>query len=267
MRKSEVTAGLSSTVRPTGRAIRRHFPAAAVLAAAILLPGFSAPVQAWDSTSFAARVIHPTHSYLTEYAIDQLKNTFPELETYRRQLVEGANTEEHELPVTGTAYGIDLEAKRIEHKGTNEGTDDIAGWWQDAVAAYKAGNLDQAFLYTGIMLHMIEDMGVPAHANHLYHQGNLTEFDNFEFMALSNWKPSFADINRSDPGFADPSDYYQFSGEWTRADAPDYLSTSAFSKTWTFASRKERALLQNRQGRTAIVATWALAAAMHAFGG
>ena len=48
----------------------------------------------------------------------------------------------------------------------------------------------RAYFLVGIILHMIEDMGVPAHAHKIYHQGNATEFDNFEFMSLSTWKPS-----------------------------------------------------------------------------
>ena len=115
------------------------------------------------------------------------------------------------------------------------------------------------------MLHMVEDMGVPAHANHVHHQGNATEFDNFEFMALSNWKPKFDDINRTDPGFAEPWKYYGESQNWTHADAPDYNNPNKFSKTWAFASAKERAPLSNRQGRTCNVAMWALRAGAKAF--
>ena len=116
------------------------------------------------------------------------------------------------------------------------------------------------------MLHMIEDMGIPAHANGVIHQGTLTEFDNFEAMALQKWAPDFAHINRTDPGFADPSKYYRFSQEWTHADAPDYHDRNSFSKTWFTASSSEKALVRNREGRTANVTAWALRAAVAAFG-
>ena len=222
---------------------------------------FAAPADAWDSIKL--NPTHPTHSYLTEYAITLAAKS--EIDSYRAVIVEGANQELHELPVTGTKYGIDLDAWRIRHKGTNAGTDDIAGWWHDALAAYRAGNKQQAWFLVGIMLHFIEDMGVPAHANGVYHQGTLTEFDNFEFMALSNWKPDFKHVNRRDPGYADPSAYYAFSGSWTRADAPNYHDRNSFSKTWTFASAAERTLLSNREGRTAAVAHWALVSAYNAF--
>ncbi len=234
------------------------------LSASLLLNGFDVPsTQAWDSKS--GNPTHPTHSYLTEWAIDQLKSLSTELPQYRTPLIEGANTELHELPVKGAMYGVDLNAKRIQHQGTNEGCNDIQEWWQDSLAAYKQGNKEQAYFFLGAMLHMVEDMGIPAHANKVYHQGNLTEFDNFEFMALSNWKPSFANINRQDPGYAEPWKYFALSQEWTRADAPSYNNRDSFSKTWTFASKSERQLLSDRQGRTATIVKWALNSAIVAF--
>ena len=239
---------------------RQHIALAAAFAT--LLVG--SPVAAWDSAKFKwlTPIVHPTHSYLTEYAIDQLADKYPELGTYRAVIIEGANHELHELPVKGSLYGIDLDRKRIEHKGTNAGSDDVPGWWADALAAYRAGNKQQAYFVVGIMLHMIEDMGVPAHANGVIHQGTLTEFDNFEAMALQKWDPDFADANRNDPAYADPSKYYRFSQDWTHADAPDYHDRDSFSKTWITASEAEKTLVRNRQGRTAMVAEWALNATM-----
>jgi len=239
---------------------------AAIAALALAL---GSPAFAWDSAKFKwlTPIVHPTHSYLTEYAIDRLDAKYPELTPYRSIIIEGANQELHELPVKGVLYGIDLDSKRIEHKGTNAGSDDVPGWWADALAAYKAGNKPQAYFLVGIMLHMIEDMGVPAHANGVIHQGTLTEFDNFEAMALQKWDPDFKDVNRADPGFADPSKYYRFSQAWTQADAPDYHDRNSFAKTWLTATPAEKALVRNRQGRTATVAMWALNAAMHVLAG
>lgn len=243
---------------------RRAFLA---LSVSSLVADVAAPAFAWDSAKFKslAKIIHPTHSYLTEYAIDQLAAKYPELEQYRDTIIEGANQEMHELPVTGTLYGIDLNAARIKHKGTNAGSDDMPGWWADALAAYTAGNKPQSYFLTGIMLHMIEDMGVPAHANGVYHQGDLTEFDNFELMALQKYDPDFADVNRKDPGYAEPWRYYRFSQAWTQADAPDYHDRSSFAKTWFTATAAQKALVRNRQARTATVAMWALNAAMKVF--
>ena len=235
-----------------------------ILAGLAVVALLSGPALAWDSAKFKllTKVVHPTHSYLTEYALDQLQAKFPELKQYRAIVIEGANQELHELPVKGTLHGIDLDKKRIEHKGTNAGSDDVPGWWQDAATAYASGNKELAYFETGIMLHMIEDMGVPAHANGVIHQGTLTEFDNFEAMALQKWDPDFEAVDRKDPGYADPSKYYRFSQAWTHADAPGYRDRDSFAKTWLTASDAEKTLMRNRQARTATVALWALNAAM-----
>ena len=235
-----------------------------ILAGLAVVALLSGPALAWDSAKFKllTKVVHPTHSYLTEYALDQLQAKFPELKQYRAIVIEGANQELHELPVKGTLHGIDLDKKRIEHKGTNAGSDDVPGWWQDAATAYASGNKELAYFETGIMLHMIEDMGVPAHANGVIHQGTLTEFDNFEAMALQKWDPDFEAVDRKDPGYADPSKYYRFSQAWTHADAPGYHDRDSFAKTWLTASDAEKTLMRNRQARTATVALWALNAAM-----
>ena len=237
-----------------------------ILASLAVIALLASPAVAWDSAKFKllSKAIHPTHSYLTEYALDQLQAKYPELKQYRDTIIEGANQELHELPVKGSLHGIDLDQKRIEHKGTNAGSDDVPGWWKDAETAYKSGNKELGYFEIGIMLHMIEDMGVPAHADGVIHQGNLTEFDNFEFMALQKWDPDFKDVNRKDPGYSDPSKYYRFSQDWTHADAPDYHDRNSFSKTWLTASDAEKALVRNRQGRTATVTLWALHAAMAA---
>jgi hypothetical protein len=234
------------------------------LAVAVLL--IAGPAAAWDSSKFSwvAKIIHPTHSYFTEYAIDNLRGEYPELETYREVLIDGANLELHELPVNGVLYGVNLDAKRLEHKGTNAGSDDVPGWWKDARKAYAAGKKEAAWLMVGIMLHMIQDMGVPAHANGVYHQGTLTEFDNFEAMAAQKWDPDFATVDRKDPGYSDPSRYYAFSRQWTHADAPNYLDRDEFSKTWPTASDDEKWLMRKRQASTARLTLWALRAAAKA---
>jgi hypothetical protein len=239
------------------------FASMAAVAALVIGAALTLPALGWDSAK--GNPTHATHSYLTEWAIDQLKGEFPELQRFSKELIEGANQELHELKVRGSKYGVDLDAKRIQHKGTNEGCDDIEGWWKDSRDACKAGETARAYFLLGVMLHMIQDMGVPAHAHKIHHQASLSELDHFEIMAFSNWKPAFDAINQTDPSYAEPWKYYDFSRDWTRADAPDYKSRTQFSKTWTFAKPKERALLSNRQGRTCHVTKWALQSAVKAF--
>lgn len=233
---------------------------------AVLCLAAASPALAWDSAKFKwlTPIVHPTHSYLTEYALDRLAGDFPELRQYRDIIIEGANQELHELPVEGSLHGIDLDRKRIAHRGTNAGADDVPGWWEDAKAAYASDNKELAWFEIGIMLHMIEDMGVPAHANGVIHQGTISEFDNFEAMALQKWDPDFGGVNRRDPDYADPSEYYRFSQDWAAADAPDYDDPDEFSKTWLTASDEEEQLVRDRQARTAMVTYWALKAAVNA---
>ena len=246
----------------------RRPPLWVLVALLFLIHSHNSASIAWDSRHWNPTT--PTHSYLTNWGIDALKDSAPELDKYREALIDGANVELHELKTNdadvkvGVKYQVDLETKRVEHRGTNEGCGDIEGWWKDCLKAYQEGKKERAYFYLGVILHMVEDMGVPAHANKIVHQGNLTKFDNFEFMALSNWKPSFKDINKADPGYAEPWKYYDFSQAWTAEDAPDYKDPDAFSKTWAFASEKERKLLSNRQGRTCHVVKWTLNSAVKA---
>src|SRR5690606_9111688 len=96
----------------------------------------------------------------------------------------------------------------------------------------------------------------------IYHQGTLTEFDNFEAMALQRWDPDFSVVDLNDPGLASPADYYGLSRDWTAADAPEYRDTDSFSKTWFTATDEEEDLVRARQARTGPVACWALRRAM-----
>jgi hypothetical protein len=219
---------------------------------------------AWDSKSWF-NPTHPSHSYFTEWAIDQLDTSYSELKAYRQVIIDGANQEMHELPVSGEEHGINLEEARLRHKGTNEGTDDIQGWWSEALSSYQAGNKESAYFLVGIILHMVQDMGAPAHANHVYHQGTLKEFDNFEFLAASNWKPDFSQVKKTDPGYSNPWEYYSFSSSWTREDMPNYNDRDSYSKFWLTASDQEKRLLARRQARTCAVTEWTLRAAERKF--
>lgn len=250
---------------------------------------WAGPSRAWDSRlENGFQLGLPLHVQHTLFSVDRLKQGFPEFHTYGETIVKGALTELHELPTKtidlneGRVFDLDLEAKRKQHKGTNEGCDDMAGWWADAVDGYNHGRKQQAWYIVGIMLHMIEDMGVPAHANKVYHQGNLKEFDNFEFNATVHGSYLYrvagtqivqtidmGRVNRGDPQFREPWRYYEFSKQWAHADAPDYNDRDKFPKAriWPFWVEKHSELMQNRQQRTRAVAEWALRSAALYFRG
>ena len=66
----------------------------------------------------------------------------------------------------------------------------------------------------------------------LLETGTRYTIDNFEAMALQKWDPDFGSVDRSDPGYDSPADYYGFSQDWAATDAPGYQDTDSFSKTW-----------------------------------
>jgi hypothetical protein len=231
---------------------------------------WSSPALAWDSES-SANPTRPTHTLLTRFALDKVKSEYPKALEFRQQMVEGANYELHDTRVRGTKYGAEMESLRAgRYVGTNAGCDRPELIWEDSLKAYREGEAKRAFFLLGVLLHQVEDMGVPSHAHGLYHEASLSKFDNFEYMALWNWKPDFAivvtDPRLADPKrYADPSAYYEYSRRWTLEDAPAYKSCDSFSKTWSFANASERQLLSRRQGRTAWVTAWALRSALEAF--
>lgn len=112
---------------------------------------------------------------------------------------------------------------------------------------------------------MIQDLGVPAHAHLIEHQWYVP--DNFEMLGLSNWKPKFDEINKSDPGFSEPWEYYDFSRRWTLEDTPGYdARADTFPVNWNLASSDDQRLFMNREGRICFLSEWALNSAARALG-
>ncbi len=251
----------------------------------VVLAGIAVPRAAGWPSDNGANPLNKVHTLLTQYAIDQSPATADN--RYATAILDGANTELHELDASdrdkgiGLKYAVNVESMRIKYGGSNEGCANPQGWWNDALSAYRISNSlsgdarekarQRAWFNVGILLHMIEDMGVPAYANLVHHQASLSEFDNFEALSLNNWEPELhlfrpsLNGNQADPRFADPSKYYQFSRDWTQEDAPNYNNRDSFPKTWGKASPDEKALMRRRQGRTEKVAQWALEAASRAF--
>ena len=246
-----------------------------VLAFVFALTMVSADARAWDSARFP-NPSHATHSYLVECGLETMTGLEDEVAAHSKALKRGANTELHELESgryekrMDRKYGFRtpsverLEARRLRHRGTNEGSADVEGWWKDSLEAYRSGNKRRAYFLLGVLLHMVQDMGVPAHAHHIYHQGTRSEFDPFEFLALKKWRPIFGAVDREDPRHAEPWKYYHVSQEWTQAYAPNY-DPAAFPKTWRKATDTERAVVQNQQGRTCHVVAWTLQSAAAVF--
>lgn len=216
--------------------------------------------QGWDSQH--ANPTHATHSYLTELAIDQVAPRYPEIYAYQTTLVEGANTELHELPLKNP----DLEALRRRYDGTNAACNHPELVWADANQAYFSGATQRAYFLLGVLLHYVEDLGVPAHALGVEHQGTWSDMDNFEWMALTRWAPDFA-TSESDPFIDAPDAYVAWSAQWTRDDFASAFPGQTYRRnffplTWVLVSKRYTSFVKQREGRSAIAASYALEAAM-----
>ncbi len=221
--------------------------------------------EAWDSAG--GNPFHPAHAYLAEYAVDQLKDEYPEIGAYRQDIINGSNAEIHDLP----KKNAEMEALRIEVGGNNEGASCPELMWAHALDEYRAGHTRRAYFFLGALLHYVQDMGVPAHALLVYHQSSPSDWDNFEIMAFQDWEPDYSAVNYSDPERDNPVDYVGVSQGWTAADFHQAYPgvtyrRNTFPLSWTFARAHERDFVKARQARTGVVTTWALRSAARRFG-
>jgi hypothetical protein len=226
----------------------------------------SAVSEPWDSAG--GNPFHPAHSYLAEYAIGQLSNDYPEVGLYSTDLITGCNQEIHDLP----KQNAELEALRQEVGGNNWAADHPEIMWQHALDAYQSGATNRAYYFVGALLHYVQDMGVPAHGFHVYHQSSPGNWDGFELMAFQDWEPDYSNIDRCDPLYANPVDYVELSADWSRTDWNDSYPGETyrrdyFAGIWATADDSSRAFVKERQGRTATITTWALRSMLAAFAG
>ena len=102
----------------------------------------------------------------------------PKSRRYQKDIVAGANLELHDL------QHPKFEALRLEIGGNNWAAERPELLWDKARASYAAGDKAQAFFYVGILLHYVQDMGVPAHAFHVIHQSGPKDWDHTELLAF-----------------------------------------------------------------------------------
>ena len=199
-------------------------------------------VNAWD-TGVLSR---STHKLIVERGKNAMSPQDAELNTYQARLYDGCNSENHENDKA--------------HNGNNWGTEGMQTWWNEAVNAYKsslanilkgdlavaAQNKSEAYFKLGCMMHLICDLGVPAHSTHVGHGFGYGFFhpDQFEMLANSNWKPDYKSSSESDPyfggsgdpGYSNPCDYYSLSQHWTLYDLTNEPSDTGkgwFKKYYT----------------------------------
>jgi hypothetical protein len=218
--------------------------------------------QRWDSAG--GNPTHATHSYMTEYAVQELRHSYPDVYTYRADLIAGANAEIHDLPIND-----DANAEQIRRLigGNNWGCEHPDYVWYNAKYYYAKGDKHSAYWFLGLLLHYVQDAGVPAHGFHVVHQNRPWNWDNFEVQSTLYWDPSFSKMNRVDPRYAAPDDYVNWTGNWAIDDFseayPGGIYHRAFFKTTPFAaSKSERLFVRRREGRTSMAVKWALTSAM-----
>jgi hypothetical protein len=225
--------------------------------------------QPWDSAD--GNFTHPTHSYLAEAAIERVAPEYPEVRTYKTVIVKGANLELHERRLRHNEDDGDrFEALRVEIGGNNWAADRPGLLWHKARASYAAGDRDAAYLYVGILLHYVQDMGVPAHAFHVIHQSSFGKQDHFELQCFFKWQPRYESIDRADPAFEDPTDYVQWSGDWAAAQFTATYPGATYERRFfdsdaSKLSDTDWRFIRDRQGQTVMANTWALRAAAKAF--
>jgi len=264
-----------------------------ILFLVLLLLGLSLGhcARAWDSEELfndwgareklgLPRDFESTHTRFTKWAlrhVTQPEEMLREMRQHEREILDGGNTEAHGLPLNAAAekkirreYGIDLADVIARHLEKEEEPDAPADWWADSLGAYSAGDVKMAYYYLGVLLHMIQDIGLPSRANAAFHSRRMSDLDNFEYMAMFNWKiaepwkPLRDDVNKADPDYSSPASYYSFNYKWTLEDAPSY-DNGRMPLTWDKADEPTKDLLFHRQARTAHANLWALESALRGF--
>jgi len=206
--------------------------------------------QHWDSEE--GNPTHATHSTMAEIAVKVNRAALPEVAEYKKQIEEGANLELHELSLRGKK-SEDFEALRIEVGGNNWAADRPEILWSKAKTSYLAGDKAQAYVYVGIMLHYVQDMGVPAHAFHVIHQSNAMNWDHLEVLGFFDFHADMSTPpSTPDPNLEDPIQYIEWSGQMARDHFRTSYPGAEYSRTffprlysemtaehWKFLRRRE----------------------------
>jgi len=165
----------------------------------------------WDSAG--GNPTHATHSYMAEVAVKTVRAEHPEVVTYQTSIVEGANMELHDLAI---AKDPAAEALRLEIGGNNWAADHPEILWDKARASYEAGDKAQAYRYVGMLMHYVQDMGVPAHAFHVIHQSSAGNWDHIELLGFFDFHADLEARLPANPELSDPVSYLEWSAQTAR---------------------------------------------------
>ena len=183
------------------RSVRVMLIALGVLVLMVLLPAMTAAWDSWPPDT-------SSHWYFVRDAVSDLlsgdASKYSELKTYLDQLHEGSNYEgSHSVRRDPNRTIEDYEYWAGQAVGNNPGTNHPEYWWQTALHHYRKwvttgdeGERREAYLNLGRLIHLISDQGVPAHAYYIMHGG--AHPDNFEVLAVLNYKPDYYKKPKSD---------------------------------------------------------------------
>ena len=138
----------------------------------------------------------------------------------------------------------------------------IGQWWYNAQKQYKEGNFAagdwSAYYYVGLMMHLIEDQAVPAHAYNIPH-GTLGHMDNLEELVFTNYHPNITGIVLAN---SPTSNYYAMQVYTLNATSDNYWrqywnagayggqnGTDEFPTWWLYAGENERNITRRLLGQ------------------
>lgn len=200
---------------------------------------------------------------MMEYAVELVKTAAPEVKQFEKDLIRGVNMELHEVPRETNDY---YEELRKEVQGTNWGANRPEVLWEKARLVYHNGHKDLAYFYVGVLLHYVQDMGVPAHAFHIIHQSTVGHRDNIEVLGFFDFRADFSTTATPDPQLENPADYVEWSAQTARQHFGDTFpgttyTLDTFPQVYSEMTETEWAFLRRREADCARGTAYALAAA------
>jgi hypothetical protein len=216
----------------------------------------------WDSAG--GNPTHATHSIMAEFSIEQLASSFPEVATYKSSLLQGANLELHDVNAGG------YESLRVAIGGNNWAAAHPELLWERAQGLYKYGDRARAYFYVGVILHYVQDMGVPAHAFQVHHQSDPWHWDHLEVLAFTKYDGDKTAAGPMNPQFANPLSYIEWSAEAARQHFRSSFPGATYTREFLPKFRSDlnatqRAFLRGRETHCAYATTFALQSAAQAF--
>lgn len=169
--------------------------------------------------------------------------SWPPEENTHRSLSEGAiaNIPQDQYPDVTTIFGDDIidwtsnvtDDQRAHGNYSDRNDGPVGYWWKLALTQYGvfeftgpgdplASPKPGAYYYLALIVHLTEDMGVPAHAYNILHSQSNDDLDNMEHVAFSSYREANPLIIIQDTG-KDPLQCYYLSREHTLSlTSPSY---------------------------------------------